>query len=104
MAQYRTLVDVYMGGQHILAGTTLTMPDNFVPSAAFDPLDTPALNAFYAVGPAPPPLVRQQWSTQAVAPAVTYWKPTSLPALPGASGLTSWQLTGLGEGLPPIVT
>jgi len=31
MAQYRTLVDVYVGGQHILAGTTLTMPDNFVP-------------------------------------------------------------------------
>jgi hypothetical protein len=104
MAQYRTLVDVYVGGQHILAGTTLTMADNWVPSAAFDPLDTPALNAFYAVGPQATPLVRQQWTTQFVAPAVTYWKPTSLPAVPGASGLTSWQLMGLGAGLPAIVT
>jgi hypothetical protein len=104
MAQYRTLVDVYLGGQHILAGTTLTTADNFVPSAAFDPLDTPALNAFYAAGPQPTPLVRQQWSTVAVTPAVTYWKATSLPAAPGASGRTSWQLTGLGANLPALIT
>jgi hypothetical protein len=95
MAQYRTLVDVYVGGQHILAGTTLTMADNFVPSAAFDPLDTPALNAFYAAGPAPPPLVRAQWSTQFVAAPVTYWR--EIPGTP-----VQWQLMGLGANLPPI--
>jgi len=75
MATYRTLVDVYIGGQHILAGTTLTLADNFVPSAAYDPLDTPALNAFYAQGPQSTPLARTQWSTQFVAPAVTKPRP-----------------------------
>ena len=104
MALYRTLVDVYIGGAHILAGTTLTLPDNFVPSAAYDPLDTPAVNAFYAQGPKPPPLARTQFSTQFVAGPVTYWKATPLPpGAPTGSSLTSWQLMGLGAGLPPIV-
>jgi len=104
VATYRTLVDVYIGGAHILAGTTITTADNFVPSAAYDPLDTPAVNQFYAQGPRATPLARTQWSTQFVAPAVTYWKPTPLPpAAPGGGSLTSWQLVGLGSNLPATV-
>ena len=98
MATYRTLVDVYLNNAHILAGTTLTLADNFVPSAAFDPLDTPAVTAFYAAGPQPPPLVRTQWSTQFVAPPTTFWKSTTIqPGLP----YQTWSLTGLGSNLPP---
>jgi len=103
MAQYRALQDLYLNGAYVSAGDIITLPNNFVPSAALDPLDASALSAFYAAGPQATPLVRQQWSTVAVTPAVTYWRATSLPAVPGASGATSWQLTRLGANLPAIV-
>jgi hypothetical protein len=100
MAQYRFLVDCFIGS-YILAGTTLStqdvggsLPSNFVPPAAVDPLDTAAVNAFYAAGVQFTPLVRQQWSDVQVAPPITYWKP-----IPGGP---FWQLTGLGAGKPPI--
>jgi hypothetical protein len=111
MAQYRFLVDHYIGTTYILAGTTAstadviggTLPANFRPSGAVDPLDTPAVNAFYAQGPQATPLVRPQWATIPVSPPATYWRGTPLPAVPGANAGTSWQLTGLGSNLSAIV-
>jgi hypothetical protein len=103
MAQYRLLQDCYIGIAYYYAGDTITLPNTFIPPGAVDPLDASALSAFYAAGPQAPPLVRQQWSMIPVSPPVTYWRATSLPAVPGASGATSWQLTGLGANLPAIV-
>ena len=103
MSQYRFLQDAYVGTQYFLAGTTAatadvaggTLPIGWTPSVCVDPLDTPAVNAFYAQGPQTfPILIRQQWSTQPVSPPVTYWR-----QIPGGR---MWQLTGLGAGLPPI--
>jgi hypothetical protein len=94
MATYRLLNDFYSGGVYSYAGDIITTPDNFIPSAAMDPLDTPAVNAFWRAGPQITPLVRQQWSTVAVNPPVTAWR-----QLPGGN---RWQLTGLGSSLPPI--
>jgi hypothetical protein len=94
MAQYRLLADHWINQFYFLAGTTLTMADNWVPSNAVDPLDTPAVNAFWAAGPRPLGLVRQQWSDIQVALPITYWK-----QIPGGN---FWQLTGLGSAKPPI--
>jgi hypothetical protein len=102
MAQYRFLTDHMLpGGGYVQAGTTLstvdvggTLPTNWVPSNAVDPLDSPAVNAFYARGPQITPLIRGQWSDVFVAAPKTYWK--QIPAT------NQWQLTGLGSALPPI--
>jgi hypothetical protein len=104
LAQYRLLADCVVGHAHILAGTTVSMPDDWVPHGNCEPLDAAALNAFYAAGPQTAGLIRQTWSGIPVGPPATYWRATSLPAVPGASGLTSWQLVGLGSNLPAIVT
>jgi hypothetical protein len=78
MSAYRFLQDAYIGTQYFQAGTTAstadvaggTLPIGWKPGVCVDPLDTPAVNAFYAIGPQTAPiLVRQQWSTQAVVPA-----------------------------------
>jgi len=104
MSAYRFLSDHYVGTQYFLAGTIAstadvggTLPVNWPPSNAVDPLDNAGLNAFYAIGPKATPLVRQQWSTIFVAPPVTYWR-----IVPGSSPTTFWQLTGLGASKPPI--
>jgi hypothetical protein len=102
MARYRWLQDgVGPSGQYFNAGDIAstadvggTLPANWVPPPAVDPLDTAAVNAFYAAGPQLLGLVRQQWSTQPVSPPTTYWR--QLP------GTRMWQLTGLGAGLAPI--
>jgi hypothetical protein len=110
MAQYRFLVDHYIGGYYSAGDTATTadvggsLPANWKPTGGCDPLDTPAVNAFYAAGPQATPLIRTQWSTIFVAAPATYWKGTSLPPAPGTgvSPLTSYQLTGLGTNMPPI--
>jgi hypothetical protein len=94
MATYRLLSDFYNNGAYSLAGDIITMPDNFVPSAAMDPLDTPGVNALHAAGPQTAGLIRQQWVGVPVNPPVTYWK-----KIPGGR---MWQLSGLGANLPPI--
>jgi hypothetical protein len=103
MASYRLLVDHFLpGGAYIPAGSIVstvdvggTLPVNWI-SNAVDPLDTAAVNVFYAAGPQIMPiLVRQQWTNVPVFTPVTYWR-----QLPGGS--KQWQLTGLGAGLPPI--
>jgi hypothetical protein len=91
MAQYRALQDCYIGGAYISAGDVVTLPNNFIPPGAVDPLDTPAVNAFFNAGPQLCGLIRPQWSTQFVAPPVTRWV-----SGPGANQV---QLTGLGAGM-----
>jgi hypothetical protein len=92
MAQYRALQDCYLAGAYVNAGDIVTLPNTIIPPAAVDPLDTPAVNAFFAAGPQLCGLIRQQWST-IIAPPVTRWIPG-----PGAN---QWQLTGLGAALGP---
>src|SRR5262245_28423740 len=98
MSVYRFLQDVWVGTTYYLAGTTAstvdvggTLPVNWPPPGAVDPLDTPAVNAFYAVGPQLCGLIRPQWATQFVAPPVTRWVP--------GPGVYQWSLTGLGTGM-----
>jgi hypothetical protein len=94
MAQYRLLSDFYNNGAYFNAGDVITLPDNFVPSAVFEPLDSAAVTAFYAAGPQPGPLVRAQWVNNPVSMPATYWR-----QIPGGR---FWRLTGLGAGLAPI--
>jgi hypothetical protein len=94
--QYRCLQDCFFNGAYNNAGDVVTFAG--VPGPYLDPLTPDAVTAFYAAFPQATVLARMQWATQFVAPATTYWKPTSL-----VSGLTSWQLTGLGSNLPAIV-
>ena len=96
MAQYRFLADCFVGQSHVLAGTTVSMADDWVPHGNCEPLDAAALNAFYRAGPQSPGLIRPQWTGQVVNLPVTYWQ-----IVPGTSP-TMWRLTGLGANLPPI--
>jgi hypothetical protein len=91
MAQYRALQDCYIGGAYITAGDTVTLPNNFIPPGALDPLDSAAVTAFFNAGPQICGLMRPQWSTQVVVPPVTRWVP--------GPGLGQVQLTGLGAGM-----
>jgi hypothetical protein len=99
MATYRLLEDHFVGragGTLLQAGQVVTtgveLPAGWVPTPNVDPLDTDAVNAFYAVGPVMPGPVRAQWSTIAVPAPTTYW--TRLQ-----SGM--WALTALGAQLAP---
>jgi hypothetical protein len=101
MSSYRFLADHYIGTAYFLAGTTAstrdvggTLPINWGPSGNCEPLDAPAVNAFYAAGVQPPGLIRQQWSNVPVSVPVTYWR-----QIPGGR---LWHLTGLGAALAPI--
>jgi hypothetical protein len=106
MARYRWLQDgVGPSGHYFNAGDIATtvdadpaglLPANWVPSVNCEPLDAAAVAAYYALGPHPLGLIRQQWSGVPVSPPVTYWvaTPGTNPAL--------WRLTGLGANLPPI--
>ena len=93
MARYRWISDGHVNNTYYHAGDIFTAADDWIPPAAVDPLDAAAVSAFYAAGPQIRPLVRQQWTTRAVNPPVTYWQ--------RASG-NFWELTGLGAGLAPI--
>jgi hypothetical protein len=102
MSQYRFLQDASVGQLYYEAGTIAstadvggTLPSGWKPNGDVDPLDTAAVNAFWAMGPQPLGLVRAQFSTQAVNPPVTAWIATPGP-------VTSWRLTGLGAGLGAV--
>ena len=107
-AQYRLLCPHYINGVVMVADDIVTegvdVPNGWVPTLACDPLNTNAVNAFYAAGPrnaaheanstfggaiwgtwrngAPPP-----------APAMTFWQRVA-----GQQYL--WKLSGLGAALP----
>ena len=110
-AQYLLLRPHWINNTYYDAGTVLTegslytagvLPTNWVPTLAVDPLNTRAVNAFYAVGPRRGGYYEDiNWWAYIITPlnpmiqAVTYWKNTS--------GNT-WVLTGLGANLPPVTT
>lgn len=100
-AQYRLLQPHYIGNRYIDQLSIITegfeIPINWIPTLAVDPLNTPAVQAFWNAGPRV-----QDWntfnefglenfiSTPQVKPA-TYWVQNS----PGV-----WTLTGLGVFMP----
>jgi hypothetical protein len=112
MSTYRFFQDCWIGTNYYVAGSSAatgdvsatatvpnTLPVGWVPtSAACEPLDTPALTAFYAAPVRVPGLVRQQFSTVFPLAPTTFWKGTANPG--GAT--TSYQLQGLGINLAPI--
>jgi hypothetical protein len=99
MAQYRLLSDHWIGELYLPAGTVAstadgTLPVDWVPSGAVEPLDGAAVAAFHAAGPQITPLVRAQWSGVPVFAPVTSWR-----QIPGGR---MFQLTGLGSGLAAV--
>jgi hypothetical protein len=105
MSAYRFLQDHSISGAYYQAGTVAstadvggTLPVNFQPTGACEPLDAPAVAAFYAMGPQLRALIRQQWVGLPVAKPVTYWIPNPTPTQPGNSA-REYVLTGLGAGL-----
>lgn len=95
MASYRFLKDHFIGSIYYWAGETVTLND-WPPSADVDPLDTAAVQAFYAAGPCLPGLINSRWSGNVISAPATYWYQVS-PDL--------WALTGLGSDqtvYPPV--
>jgi hypothetical protein len=106
MSSYRFLSDHSIRGQYYPAGTTAStadvggsLPLNWVPSGAVDPVDPAALAAFYAAGPqVPGNPIRTQFTGINVVPAITFWRRVS-----GSNPNVLYQLQGLGLGLPPVL-
>jgi hypothetical protein len=101
MSVYRFLQDHYIGNLYYSAGSTArtadvcgSLPTGWVP----DPLDTAAVNAFYAAGPNKRVPQFGTLSFQ-VAPPATYWIATPVP---NNSAVMQFSLSGLGAGLSPI--
>jgi len=88
MSTYRLLADHYINNQLLPAGTTQTtadipgglLPANWQPSNAVEPLDTPAVNAFYAAGPQLLGLLRGQSASDLLA-MVSHQRWNVLPTL-----------------------
>ena len=73
MSTYRFLQDAYVGDRYYEAGdigSTVdvggTLPTDWKPNAAVDPLDAAAVDAFYVAGPQTPSSVRPHWSDDGV--------------------------------------
>jgi hypothetical protein len=108
MSSYYLLADHYIGGLYFPAGSTAAtadagglLPTAWVPGPFVDPLDTPAVNAFYAAGPQ---RAAKQWGGTNGGPGpkpATYWLATPSPSNPS---VMLWRLTGLGIGKAPIFT
>jgi hypothetical protein len=105
VSTYRFFQDAYVANQYFPAGSTAAtsdvgglLPAGWVPGPYVDPLDTAAVNAFYAAGVQQ--LLTSQFGTLSfqVRPIATYWKATAIPGSPAMS----YQLTGLGQALSPI--
>jgi hypothetical protein len=106
-ASYFLLQPHYINDVYLQAWTTVTegreIPVGWVPTLMVDPLNAPAVAAFYAAGPRPgypgPGYDWQAWQrTTAQRPSAiersnTYW----VESPPGM-----FKLTGLGAGLPPV--
>jgi hypothetical protein len=108
MSSYRFLQDAYIGGLYFPAGSTAAtadagglLPTAWIPGPFVDPLDTPAVNAFYAAGPQ---RAAKQWGGTNGAPGpkpATYWLASPQGANPS---VMLWSLTGLGIGKAAIFT
>ena len=88
MALYKMLQPHSIGGVYYEAGSVASLPADWVPTPNVEPLDTEAVNSFYAAGP-----------TQRGGGGVTYWLASPVP---GNSSVMAYSLTGLGRGMPPI--
>jgi hypothetical protein len=94
--RFRFLAPVYADRRYE-AVEICEMPATFVPPAACEPLDSAALNAFYAQGPQVVPLTMMRWSDIPMSTMpVTYWTRVD----PTDNAL--WKLTGLGSAMPPV--
>ena len=78
MSAYRFLQDHSISGAYYQAGTVAstadvggTLPANFQPTGACEPLDSAGVAAFYAMGPQLRAFIRQQWTGIPVARPVT---------------------------------
>jgi hypothetical protein len=107
MSKYLMLEDHYVNGQYLPAGTIQStidigglLPIGWIPTPNVDPLDTSAVAAFYAAGPARSGLIYID--------PTTYWITISTPAdfspvdfspvdFSTNSTSHSWGLTGLGS-------
>jgi hypothetical protein len=107
MSRYRMLSPHSVNNYYFPAGAVVStadvvsgpaLPIGFVPDGSCEPLDTPALTAFYAAG-------IQPWIPQfgslsfLVAPPITFWRVVSQIG----GGCALWQLTGLGSALAQII-
>jgi hypothetical protein len=95
MALYRMLAAHSIGGMYFDAGSIAEtsdlggqLPADWIPSPNVEPLDTPAVNAFYAAGP-----------NARGGGGQTYWLASPVPDHPE---VMAYSLTGLGQGLAPI--
>jgi hypothetical protein len=98
---YRFLEDHTIDGQYIYAGTVQEMFQPWTPTANVDPLNTLAVNNFYATGPALPSLInvpnfRVGLGFNPVYLPKTYWTEIS-PNIYALTGLGSDQST-----YPPV--
>lgn len=101
MSTYRFLQDHSIAGIYYQAGSVAstadvggTLPTNWLPSAAVDPIDTPAIAAFFAAGPQQSGMVRARWTQIDVNPPAIYWVP-----FPAGGGTRPMILTGAGAAL-----
>jgi len=108
MSRYRFLQDAYIANVLFPAGSTAStadvgglLPTGWQPGPYVEPLDTPAVNAFYSAGPFRASLARQQFSGVPVPGPTTYWVSTPQPTNPSAM---KWTLAGLGSALAPLFT
>ena len=97
-AQYMLLRSHYIGGAELPPGTIITegidVLSNWIPTLAVDPLNTAAVNDFWAAGPKDNGQESLNWwaDTARIKP-VTYWTTFGSP-------ISYWNLTGLGAALP----
>jgi hypothetical protein len=102
MSSYRFLEDCYVD-RFYQAGTIAstadvggTLPTGWIPNNNVDPLDGPAVTAFYNAGPQQCGLVRDQFNQTIVQLPTTYWQQVA------GTKPTKWLLVGLGVLLAPV--
>lgn len=91
--RFRFLVDHHLADRVWLAGETCEVPADFVPSGGVEPMDEPALAAFFRLGPQPTPHTPN--GLRVSAPR-TRWVSDPIPGSPHRR----YRLTGLGQDLP----
>ena len=107
MSAYRFLSDHSIAGQYYPAGTVAStadaggsLPVGWRPSGSVDPVDAPALAAFYAAGPQfPGNPIRTQFTGINVPRPATVWLPVPGSATPPTK---MYSLSGLGAALAPV--
>ena len=80
----------YVGERRYEAGEVVDMPSTFVPPGACEPLDAEATAAYFAAGPQPCGLIRQEKAGILL---------TRFPSTYWVQSGDQWRLTGLGAGL-----